>query len=60
MDNELNFKNFLEKSVIQGGKRLNNGSVNSSKPLFSIITVVYNNEKFIFCSPHRSRRGYVC
>ena len=47
MDNELNFKNFLEKSVIQGGKRLNSGSVNSSKPLFSIITVVYNNEKYL-------------
>ena len=47
MDNELNFRNFLEKSVIQGGKRLNSGSVNSSKPLFSIITVVYNNEKYL-------------
>ena len=46
MDNELNFRNFLEKSVIQGGKRLNNGYVNS-KPLFSIITVVYNNEKYL-------------
>ena len=46
MDNELNFRNFLDKSVIQGGKRLNNGSVNS-KPLFSIITVVYNNEKYL-------------
>ena len=39
MNNELNFRNFLETSVIQGGKRLNNGSVNS-KPLFSIITVI--------------------
>ena len=47
MDNELNFRNFLEKSVIQGGKRLNNGSVINFKPLFSIITVVYNNEKYL-------------
>jgi len=47
MDNELNFRNFLEKSVIQGGKRLNNGSIVKFKPLFSIITVVYNNEKFL-------------
>ena len=47
MDNELNFRNFLEKSVIQGGKRLNSGSVIKSKPLFSIITVVYNNEKYL-------------
>ncbi len=46
MNNELNFRNFLEKSVIQGGKRLNNRSVNY-KPLFSIITVVYNNEKYL-------------
>ncbi len=47
MDNELNFRNFLKKNVIQGGKRLNNESVVNFKPLFSIITVVYNNEKFL-------------
>tara|TARA_B100001059_G_scaffold236409_2_gene286743 strand:+ start:16490 stop:17323 length:834 start_codon:yes stop_codon:yes gene_type:complete len=47
MDNELNFRNFLEKNVIQGGKRLINGSNVNSKPLFSIITVVYNNERFL-------------
>ena len=47
MSNELNFRNFFEKNIIQGGKRLNDEFNINSKPLFSIITVVYNNEKFL-------------
>jgi|TARA_B110000977_G_C11070649_1_gene489424 glycosyltransferase involved in cell wall biosynthesis len=46
--NELNLVNFIEDSLADGGKRKKNYLSNSHKePLLSIITVVYNNEKYI-------------
>ena len=46
--NELNFKHFIKDALADGGKRKNNKESNSDKkPLLSIITVVYNNEKYI-------------
>jgi len=47
MGSQLNFFNHLDKSITQGGKRLKSISYKNSKILFSIITVVYNNEKFL-------------
>jgi glycosyltransferase involved in cell wall biosynthesis len=47
MCSQLNFFNHLNKSITQGGKRLKSISYKNSKILFSIITVVYNNEKFL-------------
>ena len=46
--NKLNLVNFIEDSLADGGKRKKNYLSNShKKPLLSIITVVYNNEKYI-------------
>lgn len=47
MSSHLNFCNLLDKSITQGGKRPKGISYKNSKILFSIITVVYNNEKFL-------------
>ena len=47
MDN-LTFKNFIENPTLHGGKRTQNYLSQSKKePLLSIITVVYNNDKYI-------------
>ena len=45
---ELNFIDQIKikGESLQGGKRLKNFSINT-KPLFSIITVVYNNQKYL-------------
>ena len=45
---ELNFIDQIKvkSESLQGGKRLKNFSKNR-KPLFSIITVVYNNQKYL-------------
>ena len=47
MSLELNFIDLLDREnlINYGGKRLTGNSKN--KPLFSIITVVYNNDKYI-------------
>jgi len=47
MSSQLNFFNLLNKSITQGGKRLKSIPYKNSKILFSIITVVYNNEKLL-------------
>ncbi len=46
--NELDYRDFVADSLLDGGKRKkNNESDSYKKPLLSIITVVYNNEKYI-------------
>ena len=46
--NNLSFKNFIENPNLQGGKRTqNNLSQQKKQPLLSIITVVYNNDRYI-------------
>lgn len=47
MSSQLNFFNLLDKSITQGGKRLKSNPYKNPQILFSIITVVYNNEKFL-------------
>ena len=48
MCSELNFINQIERNnqPNQGGKRINENN-KSQKPLFSIVTAVYNNEKYL-------------
>ena len=46
--NDLNFNNFVENPIEDGGKRKqDNSSDSKTQPLLSIITVVYNNDRYI-------------
>ena len=46
--NDLNFNNFVENPIEDGGRRKqDNSSDSKTQPLLSIITVVYNNDRYI-------------